>query len=105
MLNDNDLRGKYNINEETTVKPQWKIKEAKANDTQVEGDHYKTMGIQPWDVMQMVLTEEEFVGFLKGNIIKYAMRAGKKDGATKDTEKALHYKAKLLEIKKENEGW
>lgn len=93
------------INEETNVKPQWILKEAKANDTQVDGNHYKTMGMQPWDVMQAVLTEEEFVGFLKGNIIKYSMRDGKKIGAEKDGEKAFHYKAKLSEVKKENESW
>ncbi len=93
------------INEETNVKPQWILKEAKANDTQVDGDHYKSMGMEPWDVMQAVLTEEEFVGFLKGNIVKYAMRAGKKNGANSDTEKAFHYKVKLSEVKKENEGW
>jgi len=95
----------YEMNEETTCKPQWILKEAKANDIQVEGDHYKKMGMEPWDVMQMVLTEEEFVGFLKASIIKYAMRAGKKEGATKDTEKACHYKKKLEEVRKENEGW
>ena len=50
-----------------------------ANDMQVGGSHYKDMGVQPWDVMQSVLTPEEFRGFLKGNIIKYAMRQGRKD--------------------------
>jgi hypothetical protein len=105
MLKDNDLRGTYNINEETNVKPQWILKEARANDRQVGGDHYKKMGIEPWDVMQLVLTEEEFVGYLKGNIIKYAIRDGKKIGAEKDGEKALHHKQKLSEIKKENETW
>lgn len=61
---------------------------------QVDGDHYTTMGIQPWDVMESVLTPEEFVGFLKGNIIKYAMRAGRKEG-TDDAAKAKHYANKL----------
>ena len=95
----------YKMNEETTCKPQWVIKEVKADDTQVDGNHYKNMNMQPWEVMELVLTEEEFVGFLKGNIVKYAMREGKKDGANNDTEKARHYKAKLLEVKKQNEGW
>jgi hypothetical protein len=43
-----------------------------------------------------VLTPEEFQGYLKGNIIKYAMRAGRKPG-TDDGEKAAHYKQKLME--------
>ena len=68
----------------------------KANDTQIGGQHYKEMGMQPWDVMEAVLTHEEFVGFLKGNIIKYSMRQGKK--VSDDAGKAKHYRIKLREI-------
>jgi hypothetical protein len=56
------------------------------------------MAIEPWDVMEVVLTHEEFVGYLKGNFIKYAMRDGKKEGAVKDAAKARHYEAKLKEV-------
>ena len=69
----------------------------KADDLQVSGNHYKDMGIQPWTVMQAVMTKEEFIGYLKGNIIKYAMRQGKKEGSH-DAGKALHYKHKLEEV-------
>jgi len=69
-----------------------------ANDLQIGGQHYKEMGMQPWDVMAAVLTHEEFVGFLKGNIIKYAMRQGKKD--SDDAGKARHYRMKLQELEK-----
>lgn len=71
-----------------------------ADDKQVGGTHYKDMPIQPWDVMRTVLTSGEFVGFLKGNYIKYAMRAGRKEGvdAAEDAAKALHYKQKLTEL-------
>ena len=69
----------------------------RANDYQIDGDHYKTMEMQPWEVMESVLTPEEFVGFLKGNVIKYAMRAGRKEG-TDDAEKARHYAQKLAEF-------
>jgi hypothetical protein len=67
-----------------------------ADDLQVGGQHYKDMGIQPWAVMEAVLTHAEFVGFLKGNVIKYAMRQGKKD--SDDANKARHYAVKLAEI-------
>ena len=67
-----------------------------ANDIQVGGQHYKTMPVQPWDVMESVLTREEFIGFLKGNVIKYSMRAGKKD--SDDAGKARHYMMKLREV-------
>jgi hypothetical protein len=59
------------------------------------------MVMQPWDVMQSVLTHTEFVGFLKGNIIKYSMRDGAKPGANDDGAKALHYASKLDEVMNE----
>ena len=67
------------------------------NDIQVGGSHYKDMPVQPWDVMEAVLTKEEFVGYLKGNVIKYSMRAGRKEGSD-DAGKAMHYKYKLQEV-------
>jgi hypothetical protein len=68
----------------------------KADEIQVGGTHYKDMAVQPWTVMESVLTREEFIGFLKGNIIKYAMRQGYKDSP--DAGKLKHYKQKLDEI-------
>ena len=35
--------------------------------------------------------------FLKGNVIKYSLRAGRKDGSD-DSEKAKHYLQKLKEV-------
>lgn len=64
--------------------------------TQVGGSHYKDMPIQPIEVMRAVLTPEEYRGFLKGNIIKYSMRAGRKEG-TDDGAKANHYRQFLKE--------
>jgi hypothetical protein len=70
----------------------------KSDDQQVGGSHYKDLDITPWEVMEAVLTYEEFIGFLKGNVIKYAIRQGKKAGADDDAGKAKHYLAKLDEI-------
>jgi len=59
-----------------------------------EADHYDTHyggDIQPIEFMQAQMAPEEFVGFLKGNIIKYAARCGKKDAATKETTKIMRY--------------
>lgn len=67
-----------------------------ADDLQVGGQHYKDMGIQPWAVMEAVLTPEEWRGYLKGNVIKYGMRQGKKD--SDDANKARHYALKLAEV-------
>jgi Protein of unknwon function (DUF3310) len=71
----------------------------RADDLQVSGNHYKDMPIQPWHVMEAVLTHTEFVGFLKGNIIKYSLRAGRKDGSD-DAGKARHYMKKLQEVER-----
>lgn len=71
----------------------------KADDIQVGGTHYKDMTVQPWEVMESLLTQEEFRGFLKGNIIKYAMRQGRKD--SDDAGKLRHYQQKLKEITSE----
>lgn len=73
-----------------------------AGQMQVEGRHYVDMDVQPWEVMAAILTREEFVGYLKGNVIKYGMRQGRKPGATQDAEKARHYAAKLKEVLGEN---
>lgn len=49
--------------------------------------------VEPIELMQSILTHEEFKGFLKGNCIKYAFRAGRKAGesAEKDKTKFLVY--------------
>lgn len=70
---------------------------AKADQRQVSGNHYKAMPIQPWSVMESVLTRDEFIGYLKGNVVKYAMRAGRKEGSD-DAGKAQHYQQKLDEV-------
>lgn len=57
-----------------------------------EATHYHG-AVEPIELMQSILTTEEFIGFLKGNMIKYAFRAGRKEGesAEKDRNKYLTY--------------
>lgn len=64
-------------------------------------EHYASMaGLEPIELMQLVLSPAEFIGFLKGNIIKYTMRAGKKQGeaAEKDVAKAKRYVEWLMKL-------
>lgn len=64
-------------------------------------EHYTSMvGLEPIELMQLVLTYDEFIGFLKGNIIKYTLRAGKKQGeaAEKDAAKAKRYIEWLMKL-------
>ena len=59
--------------------------------------HYDLFpGEQSIDLIEKCLTPEEFKGFLKGNCLKYRIRAGKKDGKLQqDIDKADWYQAKL----------
>ena len=60
--------------------------------TAARATHYLACPIQPIDLVQYILTKEELIGFLKGNIIKYSLRAGHKGDPEKDKAKALQYK-------------
>jgi hypothetical protein len=48
-------------------------------------------------VLEAWLTPDEFVGWLKGTIIKYQARAGKKGAPLRDCEKAAWYATYLAE--------
>lgn len=60
--------------------------------------HYKDCLIEPFYLMANVLTVEEFIGFLKGNTIKYAMRAPFKGDSEKDIEKYKYYTSLLQDV-------
>ena len=59
--------------------------------------HYNKLVLQPVEMNQLCLTKEEFIGFLKGNIIKYSMRCGLKDEVEKEQNKIRQYKKWLDE--------
>lgn len=56
-------------------------------------DYYDVGGIETIEIIKSKLSEQQFVGFLRGNIIKYICRAGYKKGATatSDYDKAAYY--------------
>ena len=58
--------------------------------------HYEVLKVQPWEIMEKNFTTEEFVAYLKGNIIKYALRSKGQD--LSDAEKIKHYAEKLIEV-------
>lgn len=58
--------------------------------------HYEILAIEPWEIMEKNFTTEEFVAYLKGNIIKYTLRD--KGQALSDAEKIKHYSEKLIEV-------
>lgn len=53
--------------------------------------HYTDGGIETIDYLEAKLTREEFVGYCRGNALKYLSRAGKKGDAAEDFAKAAWY--------------
>lgn len=54
--------------------------------------HKNTLGdLEYIEVMEIILTREEFIGHLKGQIYKYLLRAGKKDPLAQDLKKSEWY--------------
>jgi len=59
-------------------------------------NHYITTSIECIVAMEAMLSHEEFIGYLRGNIFKYQWRYKQKNGV-EDLKKALWYQNKLLE--------
>ena len=53
--------------------------------------------------MQKMFTHEEFIGFLKGNILKYRLRLGHKDDIQKEMDKIQRYEQWLEEAEQGKE--
>ena len=68
----------------------------------VHPDHYNKGKIEVIDVIQDQTTDEEFRGWLRGNVMKYVMRAPYKDDAYQDYKKANFYLDRLLKLTKED---
>lgn len=77
-----------------------------ATDTQVGGNHYKELAIQPVEYIHA-----NSIGYFEGNVIKYVTR-WKSKGGINDLEKAKHYIELLIEMESKeskpvesNDGW
>lgn len=70
---------------------------SKARLRQVGGDHYKEMGVEPWDVID-TWPYEQRIGAYRAGALKYLMRLGAKDAGEQEAAKAHHYLEKLLEV-------
>lgn len=61
-------------------------------------NHYKgSENIDVIDFLYQQLPFEQFKGFMKGNMIKYPVRAGRKDDELADIKKARDYADRLIE--------
>lgn len=58
--------------------------------------HYELwQDLEAIDIIKNTLTKDEYIGFLKGNILKYQLRLGKKDNVKKEMEKIKDYQNEL----------
>lgn len=63
-----------------------------ANESQVDGTHYKQLAIEPWDYIAA-----NNLGFFEGSVVKYVTRWDRKGGVA-DLRKAKHFIEKLIEV-------
>ena len=61
----------------------------------IDPEYYKDGGIEVIEYIKAKLSNEEFLGFCKGNVLKYMSRHGKKHTDNHDCDKAMYYLKKL----------
>lgn len=59
---------------------------------QIDGTHYKDMGIQPWEII-----EKNKLDYFEGAVLKYLLRWKQKDGVI-DLDKIIHYVERIKEM-------
>ncbi len=62
--------------------------------------HYLEAVVEPIKVMEKLFTKEELKGFIKGNILKYRLRMGHKDGIQKEMDKIRVYEQWLAKLER-----
>lgn len=61
--------------------------------------YYNSNGLSPNQAFEQgLISNEEFIGFIKGNVIKYVVRCGKKGDPIDDIHKAISYLQLLKKI-------
>lgn len=73
------------------MKPDLKLQKDNINP-----NHYTFGGIETIDYLEAKLSEDEFNGFLKGNVLKYVSREAEKNGV-EDLKKAQWYLSRFIE--------
>jgi len=63
---------------------------------QIGGNHYLTMGIQPWQII-----DANDLNFYEGCVIKYILR--KKDNRIEDLQKAIHVLEHMILLERQKE--
>ena len=61
-------------------------------------DYYQVSTEQPIQIMREIMSQDEFIGFLWGNIIKYSMRMKRKDNPVSEAKKIKQYATWLVNV-------
>jgi len=80
--------------EDEAPKSSYQLREEEINNPQ----HYNKGGIECIDAIQAMLTAEEFLGYLRGNSLKYRWRFRYKNNPINDLSKASWYEKKLFDF-------
>ena len=59
-------------------------------------EHYKMGGVECIDAIRAQMTEDEYLGYLRGNVVKYLWRWRHK-GGSESLEKAQWYLSRMLD--------
>ena len=67
--------------------------------------YYNSNGLSPNQAFEQgLISNEEFIGFIKGNVVKYVVRCGKKGNPIDDIHKAISYLQLLKKIMRFDDG-
>ena len=86
---DANLRGQMGYEEFMGDKPDM-VNHPKHYQLKVGDQHVEVI-----DLIEALLSKEEFIGYLRGNMMKYDMRAGSKGSREQDLQKS-HFYSKVL---------
>ena len=76
------------------------VKADKVQEVGKHDKHYLESVVEPIKVMEKLFTKEELKGFIKGNILKYRLRMGHKDGIQKEMDKIRVYEQWLAKLER-----
>jgi len=62
-----------------------------------KSSYYDVGGIETLDIIKAKLTPEEYLGYIRGNLLKYSCRLRHKGDPERDAEKVTYYAVELLE--------
>ena len=58
-------------------------------------EHYNKLDVEAIDLIEMSMTRNEFLGYLKGNVLKYIIRYRHTGKAAEDLGKCIWYLTRL----------